>query len=226
MPLQISRQEFGNCVLIGTLHATKQQVMKIVEQTEGYSPERDDATASIISLADLEKLKRSVGFTREDELFLHLAGAVLADQTRSLVDRCLSTIAETPQLARYSQKSEKPPIDNHSPNIRQRFQHWILDTCLRPYDQNWLNRQQEVALRHSVIKNGADGVDTAPCVPLYEIIGFTNIINDTIKPFLGSKGHNEAQVEKMHSAWCKSVLMQTALWAEPYLDDALAVNEW
>jgi NAD(P)-dependent dehydrogenase (short-subunit alcohol dehydrogenase family) len=35
----------------------------------------------------------------------------------------------------------------------------VLDTCLRPYDQDWINYQQEIALRYtSLKKNKIDGV--------------------------------------------------------------------
>ena len=30
----------------------------------------------------------------------------------------------------------------------------------------------------------------------------------------------------MHSAWCKSMQLQIALWAAPYSDAKLALNEW
>lgn len=57
-------------------------------------------------------------------------------------------------------------------------------------------------------------------------MAFTAVINDTIKPFLANKGHAVREVEKMHSAWCKSVHLQIALWTKPYTDSKLAPNEW
>ena len=108
-----------------------------------------------------------------------------------------------------------------------RFQQWILDTCLRPYDQDWLNYQQEIALRHTTLKkNKTDNVSSTPYVPLRDIVGFISVINETIKPFLAAKGNSEAEVEKMHQAWCKSMQLQMALWAKPYADKSRALNEW
>jgi hypothetical protein len=57
------------------------------------------------------------------------------------------------------------------------------DTCLRPYDQDWLNYQQEIALRRtSLKKNQADGVRSTEHVPFHDIVAFVAVMNDTIKP--------------------------------------------
>ena len=103
-----------------------------------------------------------------------------------------------------------------------RFEQWVLDTCFRPYDQDWLNYQHEIALRHtSLKKNTTDGVDSTPYVPLRDIIAFIAVMNETIKPYLSAKGHTAEDVEKMHRAWTKSLQLQIALWARPYTN-----SEW
>ncbi len=96
-----------------------------------------------------------------------------------------------------------------------------------PYDQDWINYQQEIALRHtSLKKNKVDGVKSTPYVPLRDIIAFISVINETIKPYLAAKGHSLEEVEKMHRAWCKSMQLQVALWSRPYSDASQAPNEW
>jgi len=100
---------------------------------------------------------------------------------------------------------------------------------LRPYDQDWLNYQQEMALRHaSVKKNKTDDVQSVPTIRLRDVIAFTAVINDPtiIKPFLSAKGHSSADVDRMHQAWCRSLLLQVALWTEPYSNSQVAPNEW
>src|SRR5947207_13334628 len=87
-----------------------------------------------------------------------------------------------------------------------------------PYDQDWLNYQQEMALRHtSVKKNKTDNVRSAPTIHLRHVIAFNAVLNDPniIKPFLAKNGHSAAEVEKMHQAWSKSLWLQVALWREP-----------
>ena len=102
-----------------------------------------------------------------------------------------------------------------------------MDTCLRPYDQDWLNYQQEIALRHtSVKKNKVDNVQSTAYVPFRDIIAFIAVMNETIKPYLAAKGHSTEEVDRMHRAWCKSLQLQVALWARPYTDCGEAANEW
>jgi hypothetical protein len=82
-----------------------------------------------------------------------------------------------------------------------RFQQWILDTCFGPYDQDWLNYQNEIALRHMTAKkNKADGVRSTPFVPLRDVIAFISVMNETVKGYLAAKGHPTQDIEKMHRA--------------------------
>jgi hypothetical protein len=83
-------------------------------------------------------------------------------------------------------------------NSNLRFQQWIQDTCLRPYDQDWINYQHEIALRHtSLKKNKVDGVRSTPYVPLRDVIAFIAVMNETIKPYLAAKGNSAEEVDRM-----------------------------
>jgi hypothetical protein len=153
---------------------------------------------------------------------------VLASQTNQIVTHWRSgIIAGIPNLARHSHTPEGDAIPEYLSQSSFRFEQWILDTCLRPYDQDWLNYQQEIASRHtSLKKNQADGVRSTAYVPFHDIVAFVAVMNDTIKPYLAAKGNTEEEVEGMHRAWCKSLQMQIALWSRPYLDVAKTSNEW
>ncbi len=200
---------------------------KVADEIPGYTYGTPEATKSPVSLADLELLKKTVNFTEEDQRYLHMAGEVLADQTLEVVTRWRSVIAANPHLAQYSLTPEGEPDPHYSANSGLRFRQWILDTCFRRYDQDWLNYQQEIALRHtSVKKNATDHAESAAYIPLRYVIAFTAVINDAVKPFLAAKGHSPEEVERMHRAWCKSVQLQIALWSEPYADSRLAPNQW
>jgi len=187
-------------------------------EISGYTYGSSEVRGSAVSLGDLENLKISVGWTEEVERALRLAGEVLRDQTKQIVDHWRGDIiAHIPNLARHSRTPEGEAIPEYSARSGLRFEQWILDTCLRPYDQDWLNYQQEIALRHtSRKKNQTDGVNSTPYVPLRDIIAFIPVMNETIKPYLAGKGHSDAEVEKMHRAWCKSLQLQAAIWAQPY----------
>lgn len=199
---------------------------KIADEISGYAYEDAGVAASPVAIDELEKLKITAGFTAEDERYLRLAGEVLADQTQKVVEHWRSgIIAGIPHLARHSRSPEGEAMPDYLAKSNLRFQQWILDTCLRPYDQQWLNYQQEIALRHtSAKKNRTDGVQSTPYVPLRDIIAFVPVMNQTIKPYLAAKGHSADDVEKMHGAWCKSLQMQIALWSKAYVSGPNA--EW
>jgi hypothetical protein len=200
---------------------------QIREHIHGYDYGEPSLASSPVSVEELESLKVSVGFTEEDERYLRLAGEVLADRTKQVVDEWRNgIIVGIPNLARHSQTLDGKPIPEYASNSGMRFEQWILDTCLRPYDQDWINYQQEIALRHtSAKKNLVDGVESTPYVPLRDIIAFIAVMNETIKPHLAAKGHSAQEVEKMHSAWCKSIQLQTALWTRAYCS-YLGSSEW
>jgi Protoglobin len=204
-----------------------EMVRKVADEIPGYTYGTHEAARSPVSLADLELLKKAVNFTEEDERYLRIAGDALADQTDEVVKKWRGVIAANPHLAKYSLTLDGKPDPRYSAESGLRFRQWILDTCFRRYDQDWLNYQQEIALRHtSVKKNQTDQVESAPHIPLRYVIAFTAVINDAVKPFLAAKGHSPDEVERMHRAWCKSVQLQIALWSEPYADKKLGLDEW
>jgi hypothetical protein len=203
--------------------------MKMVaDDIQGYGYGSVEIAPSPISMEALRDLKIGVGLTEEDERYLKIAGEVLEGQTKEIVEHWRSgIIAGIPHLARHSRTPEGDAIPEYLAKSNLRFQQWILDTCLRPYDQEWINYQQEIALRHtSLKKNQTDGVRSTPYVPLRDIVAFVAVMNETIKPYLSARGHSDEDVEKMHLAWCKSLQLQIALWAHPYTDPDQAAKEW
>jgi hypothetical protein len=203
--------------------------MKMVaEEIPAYDYGKEVVAPSPVSMSDWESLKTSVGFTEQDEQLLLLAGEVLADQTKQIVEHWRSgIIASIPHLVRHSRTPEGNPIPEYLARSNLRFEQWILDTCFRPYDQDWLNYQQEIALRHtSLKKNSVDGVRSSTHVPYRDIVAFVAVMNETIRPYLAAQGHTQQEIEGMHRAWQKSLQMQVALWAKPYMDAAQKANEW
>ena len=184
--------------------------------------------ASPVSLKELEELKVSVRFTEDDERYLRKAGEVLGGQTKEIVAHWRSgIIASIPNLARHSRTLAGEPLPKYLAQSNLRFEQWIIDTCLRPYDQDWLNYQHEIALRHtSLRKNQADSVESTPYVPFRDIVSFVAVLNDTIKPYLAEAGDPPEEVDAMHLAWCRSLQLQIALWSRVYMDLAKTKSEW
>ena len=194
----------------------------------GYAYGNASLRPSPVTVAELELLKLTVGWTPDDEVALRLAGHVLEGQTKKIVDHWRrQIIGNIPHLARHSKTPDGMPLPEYSQRSGARFEQWILDTCLRQYDQDWLNYQNEIALRHMVPgKNKTDGVQSTPFVPLRDIVAFIPVMNETIRSYLAAKGHRAIEVERMHVAWCKSVQLQVALWLRPYSDSGVLRSQW
>ena len=197
-------------------------------QIHGYDYATSKIEPSPVTLEEFEQLKITAGWTADDETALRLAGKVLSDQTKAIVDHWRRRIiAGIPNLARHSKSPEGEALPEYAANSGARFEQWILDTCLRPYDQDWLNYQHEIALRHmQPKKNQTDGVRSTDYVPFRHIIAFIPVMNETIKPYLAARGHGPTEVERMHCAWTKSLQLQLALWARPYSAPCSAESQW
>jgi Protoglobin len=188
----------------------------------GYDFGGETVARSPLGLEDLELLEQTVMFGEEDERYLRMAGDVLEGQVEEILDLWYGFVGDHPHLLYYfADTGTGEPDAEYLARVRERFGRWILDTCKRPYDQEWLDYHHEIALRHtSAKKNQTDGAYSAPDhIPLRYIIAFIYPITATIRPFLESGGHAAEEVDKMHDAWFKSVVMQVALWAYPYVKE-------
>jgi hypothetical protein len=203
--------------------------MEAPSQILGYAYGTKEVARSPVTLQELDALKVTTGFTGEDQQSLRLAGEVLREQTAEIVKHWRSNIiAGIPNLARHSRTLDGAALPQYLANSSRRFEQWILDTCLKPYDQDWLNYQHEIALRHTQAKkNQVDGVSSTAFVPYRDIVAFVVVMNQTIKPYLAAKGNSPEEVERMHQAWCKSIQLQISLWGKAYFDEAgFGSNEW
>jgi hypothetical protein len=212
----------------GNVDEGKHAMKKVADSIPGYTYGAAEVARSPVTIQQLGNLQVSAGATEEDQSYLRLTGEVLADQTEQIVHQWRSgIIASIPNLARHSRTPDGKPISEYLAKSNLRFQQWILDTCLRSCDQDWINYQQEIALRHTAVKkNKADGVRSTPYEPLRDVIAFIAVMNETIKPYLAAKGNSAEEVDKMHRAWCKSMQLQLALWVGPYTDARQTPKEW
>lgn len=186
----------------------------------GYTYGSDESARSPLGLEDLDKLKATVMFTSDDEQALRMAGGVLEDQVHDVLDVWYGFVASHPHLVAYFSTPDGEPIQEYLDRVRTRFAQWILDTCRRPFDQSWLDYQEEIGLRHThEKKNTADGVDSVDNISLRYIVAFIYPITATMRDFLANKGHNDEQVDAMHQAWFKAVTLTVILWSRPYVRD-------
>ena len=190
----------------------------VTSQLVGYRYGAPDLPRSPLSDEEFEQLKQTLLWTGEDERYLRMAGEVLDDQVEEVLDLWYGFVGSHPHLLAYFSDPNGQPIDKYLAQVRGRFGQWIRDTCRRPYDRDWLNYQQEIALRHHrTKKNVTDGVQSTPIIPLRYLIAFIVPITATIKGFLQKKGHSAEDVERMHQAWFKAITLTVTLWSYPYV---------
>ncbi len=186
-------------------------------QIAGYRFGDDTLPRSPITLEELDLLKQTVLFGADDVAALARAADVLEPQTDQILEVWYGYVGAHPHLAAYFSTPDGVLIDDYLARVRLRFRQWILDACRRPYDQAWLDYQNEIALRHTrVKKNQVDAADSVPEIHLRYMIAFIFPITATMAPFLAAKGHPPEQVEAMHAAWFKAVTLHATVWAQPY----------
>lgn len=185
----------------------------------GYTYGQKSLARAPYTLQDLESLKKAMLLSDEDLRYLRMSKAILADQTEAILDVWYGFVASTPELVVFFKNNKTGAPDGaYLSAVRKRFGQWILDTADANYDQAWLDYQYEIGLRHtSPKKNKTDKADSVPSVNFRYLSALTIPITTTLKPFLAKKSASAADVEKMHAAWVKSVLMQSILWSYPYV---------
>ncbi len=189
-----------------------------MKQIKGYDYGKTTLEKSPVSMQDLDLLKKTLLWSDDDNRYLKMACEVLEDQTNEVLDVWYGYVGGNEHLVHYFGKNGKPNMD-YLGTVRARFGQWILDLCQKPYDQNWLNYQHEIAKRHHTTKkNQTDGMDTVPIIHYRYMTAFIYPITATIRSFLGKKGHSQTDVEGMHNAWFKAVTLTVILWTYPYIN--------
>lgn len=185
----------------------------------GYTLGTSPVKPAPLDLAALETMKASVLFGPADVEALRASAPILEPQIEAILDVWYGFVGSQPHLlASFCDPSTGAPVGAYLDAVRPRFGQWIRDTAGANYDQAWLDYQFEIGRRHHATgKNLTDGVKASRQVPLRDIILLTYPITATLKPFLGKTGASAEQVEAMHQAWIKSVLLQVVLWSHPYV---------
>jgi hypothetical protein len=176
---------------------------------------------SPLSARDLEELKGSLLFGPDDVAALKRAASILAPQVEAILDVWYGFVAATPHLvAAFVDPATGQAQTGYLGAVRKRFGQWILDTCRAEYDAAWLAWMDEIGRRHHRVgKNRTDGAVASAHIPLRHLLALAYPIAATVRPFLAKTDASVDDVEAMHAAWTKSVLLQAILWARPYAKD-------
>ncbi|MEV6863400.1 protoglobin domain-containing protein [Streptosporangium subroseum] len=198
---------------------TPKSVTEHPEEIPGYTYGTDEAAASPLTLEDLERLKAVVGLTDQDEQALRDAAEILADQADDMVTAYRRRLGELPFMRAYSGHPDGTPNPAYGAASQPRFDRFIIDACTRPLDQDWLNYQHEIGMRHTrAKKNATDHADSLDHIPMRYLLAFTAVVIATAREYLAAKGASAEQVDRMHAAFTKSVMLHVTVWTRPYVD--------
>jgi hypothetical protein len=187
----------------------------------GYTFGTAEIGRSPVTAHDVELLKATLLWTDEDDRYLRMAGEVLAGQVDDVLDLWYTYVGSNAHLVHYFTDDSGQPIGDYLARVRARFAQWVRDVCTRPHDDAWRDYQHEVALRHTrVKKNQTDGVTSVSEIALRYMVAFVFPITATMRSFLAVEGHSPEEVEGMHSAWFKAVVLHVCLWTHPYAPEA------
>jgi hypothetical protein len=86
-------------------------------------------------------------------------------------------------------------------------------------DQDWLNYQHEIGLRHTrTKKNTTDHADSLDHIPMRYLLAFTAVVITTARDYLAAKGASPEHVERMHCAFTKSVMLHVTVRTRPHVE--------
>jgi hypothetical protein len=186
----------------------------------GYTYGTDAVPRSPVSLEELQLLQSTLLLSEDDLIALRRSGDLLAPQVEAILDVWYGFVGANPHLLAAFTGPDGQPDQAYLAAVRRRFGRWIVDTARAEFDQAWLDYQHEIGVRHTRDgKNRTDGVQAADHIPLRYVLALLIPITTTLKPFLADAGATADEVEAMHQAWVKAVLLQVILWSQPYVRD-------
>jgi hypothetical protein len=187
----------------------------------GYTYGTDAVAHSPVSLDELQLLQTTLLLDEDDLAALRRSGDLLAPRVEDILDVWYGFVGSNPHLLAAFTGPDGQPNQAYLAAVRRRFGRWILDTARAEFDQAWLDYQYEIGVRHTRRgKNRTDGVQAADHIPLRYVLALLIPITTTLKPFLMEGGATPEEVEAMHQAWVKAVLLQLILWSQPYVGES------
>lgn len=200
--------------------AVTQQAGTAEPEIPGYTMGDRTVRKAPITLGELEEIQKSLLMSDEDIRYLRMSRGVLEPHVEELVGVWYGFVGSNPHLLKYFSSAAGEPDAEYLARVRARFERWVLDTADAEYDQEWLDYQFEIGRRHHRVgKNDTDNAKAIDHIHFRHMPALTIPVTTTLRPFLERGGHSAADVDKMHAAWVKSVLLQSILWSYPYVND-------
>ena len=192
----------------------------------GYRLRNDEARSMLrpVSMKELRMSSRPPSCSpRTTSPRLRMSLEVLRPQVEDVLDVWYGFVGSTPHLLDRTSaiRSTGEPDGDYLAAVRASGSGSGSSTPpSAEYDEEWLAWQHEIGLRHhSTKKNRTDGGKGPSIVHFSHMVALTIPVTTTLRPFLEKGDHTPEEVDRMHQAWVKSVLLQTILWSHAYVND-------
>ncbi|MEO0479840.1 MAG: protoglobin domain-containing protein [Planctomycetota bacterium] len=171
-----------------------------------------------LRVAEFRTMQDTALFGTEDIQALQRSRPILEPRLDELLDVWYGFVASKPHLLASFSAPDGEVLPEYLAAVRKRFAAWVLATADANYDESWLRQQLEIGRRHHRTgKNRTDDADAVEHIPFRNLIPLCVPILTTLKPFLAEGADSAEDLEQMHAAWTKSVLLQVTLWSTPYI---------
>jgi hypothetical protein len=189
------------------------------EQTQipGYNYGRSTVARSPLSLEELRQIEQTIGWSDEDARVLRRHEEIFRRRAEEMVDSWRAVIGAQPHLVKWFFGADGKRDEAYASKVKPRFVQWVIDVCVRPHDQAWLDYQEEIGLRHTPLKkNQTDQRQTPPLVPLRYLLAFIPVVTLGARRFFVEAGVTGDELRRLENAWSKAVHLHLVLWTRPY----------
>jgi Protoglobin len=188
----------------------------------GYDYGRPAAAHSPLMLEELRQIEQTVGWSEADADALRRHQETFRDHAEAMVDSWRAIIGEQPHLVKWFFGPDGTRDAEYAARVKARFVQWVIDACVRPHDQAWLDYQEEIGLRHTPEKkNQTDHRQAPPLVPLRYLLAFIPVVADGVRKFLSASGVSGDELDRVARAWAKAVHLHVTLWTRPYTKEGM-----
>lgn len=190
------------------------------EVVAGYTYD-ETLPSSPVGREELAQLLTDVMWTEDDAAALRRAGGILRPQVSEVLDAFYGFVSSTPHLVDAFVGADGEPDSDYQAAVRGRFGQWVIDLCIRDFDERWLDYQEEIGLRHhSTKKNRTDGVDSPRThVPMRHMMAVVVPVTLAVRKILVAHEADGTEVDAMQLAWFKAVTVSLVLWSRPFAGD-------
>ena len=183
-----------------------------------HTPTRDVAPSN----PDLARLNEAIWLTEDDEYALRDAAEILAGQADDMVTGWRATLADQPWRAGYSRHPDGPRNPEQDAAAKPQFDRWIIDAYTRSVDQGWPDYQHGIGPRRTwAERSSADGVDSPDQVPQLRLLAFADTVISAARDHLAAAGAAAGDVDRMHAAFTKWVMLQVTVLTQSFADTAM-----